>query len=144
MNERNFMSSVRLSFLDHNVWATILVDGSDFSTRPCDMIACLDGKLIAIEGKFQKEFKAFGMKQIRDSQILNLDAITQGGGLAFIFLNIWIPNKENRLIIWEWTHFKKITAFGSIKKKTLRDLPYIQGHKKRFPIAQIISTLEAS
>jgi len=143
MNERTFMSNVKLSFLDHNLWATTLVDGSDFQTRPCDMIACLEGKLVAIEGKFQKSFSAFGIKHIRDSQVLNLDAISQGRGVAFIFLNIWIPNKENRLLIWEWEIFKKITANASLKKKTLLEMPYIQGAKKRFPIEDILLEIDS-
>lgn len=142
MNERQFMSNIRLSFLDNNIWSTTLVDGSDYSPRPCDNITLLDGRLLAIEGKFQKSFKAFGMGQIRDSQVLNLDAITQGGGVASIFLNIWIPREENRLIIWEWSDFKEKTRNGSIKKKELLEMPYIEGRKQRFPVDQILDRIK--
>lgn len=141
MNEHKFMSNIKASFLEHNIWATILIDGSDYSPRPFDMVVCLKGKLVAIEGKFQKNFGAFGMRHIRESQILNLNAVTQGGGTAFIFLNVWLPNKENRLLIWEWENFKEITANGSIKKSTLINLPYIQGAKKRFPVEEICPLL---
>lgn len=132
MNEHKFVGNIKKSLLEHNIWSTILVDGADFSPRPCDLLACVSGKLVAVEAKFQRDFKAFGIKHIRDSQVLNLDFINQGGGMGFIFLNIFIPYKENRLLIWEWNQFKKITANGSIKKKELMEHPYLPCHKGRF------------
>lgn len=135
------MSHLRLSFLDHNIWSTTLIDGSDYSPRPFDNITLIDGKLIAIEGKFQKSFKAFGMSQIRDSQKLNLDAVTHGGGAAFIFLNIWIPRQENRLIIFDWTSFKSRTAHSSYKMAELKALPHITGKKQRFSVPGILEKI---
>ena len=101
MNERMFMSDLRQSFLESNIWSTTLIDGSDYSPRPFDNITCINGQLIAIEGKFQKTFSAFGIRNIRDSQIQNLNTVSHSLGHAFIFLNIWQPRTENRLIIWE-------------------------------------------
>ena len=141
MNERRFMSNIKSSFLENNIWSTILVDGSDFSPRPCDMIANYHGRLWAIEGKFQKSFKAFGLSQIRDSQRLNLDAITQGGGIASIFLNIWIPRQENRLLIWHLQDFKSRAEKSSFKKGELMAMPYIQGSKNRFSVQEILKSV---
>lgn len=144
LNERKFMSHLRLSFLDNNIPAFTLYDGSDHMTRPFDQVVCYQGRYIALEGKFQKSFKAFGMSQIRDSQVLGLNAVTQGGGIALIALNIWIPRQENRLIIWPWQEFKKRTTISSYKKPELEAMPYIQGKKGRFPIDQVLKVLHSS
>lgn len=137
------MSNIRLSFLDNNIWSTTLIDGSDFSSRPFDNITLLDGKLLAIEGKFQKSFKAFNYSSIRDSQRLSLEAITQGGGIATVFLNIWVPRQENRLIIWHWPMLKARLQESSIKKKELLEHPYIKGKTQRFNVEEILSVIKS-
>jgi hypothetical protein len=141
MNERKFMSNLKKSFLEAGYWSTTLIDGSDYSPRPFDNITCINGKLVAIEGKFQKDFGAFGMRHIRDSQILNLDAVRLSGGQAYIFLNIWIPRAENRLLIWEWEYFKALTSEGSLKKRQLLDHPFVPGKKGTFPIPEVLSKM---
>lgn len=142
MHEHKFMSNVRLSFLENNIPAYIFYDGSDFQTRPFDMAVCLNGDFIAIEGKFQKNFNAFGMRHVRESQIANLEAHAQGGGCAFIFLNIWIPRKENRLLIWEWEEFKSMTKHTSIKMRELMDSHYLPCHKGRFSAQDMVHIIQ--
>ncbi len=111
----------------------------DFAARPFDVAVDYHGKFLAIEGKFQKSFNAFGMKKIRDSQIANLNAITKGQ--AFIFLYIWVPNQDHRLLIWEWEEFKRRTETGSIKKHELMDEPFVTCKNYIYNVEQIVDYL---
>jgi len=145
--ERKFMQEIKVSLLEANTWATILVDGNDYSPRPFDMVTCVDGQMIAIEGKLKKvPSLAFGMKDMRPSQIKNLDAVVQSGGHSFVFLNLFEPRKMNRLLIFEWNWFKEhTTKLGrSIYKKELLEFPYLAGAKSMYPGDEIISHIKKS
>jgi len=137
INERQVASNLRKSFLENETWCAIIYDGMDFAERPFDMVSIFKSKLVAIELKFLKSFSAFGMRHMRESQIKNLNMVSESGALAFVFLNIWIPHKENRLLIWEWNRFKSLTADGTIKKKELEQWAFIQGKAQRFPVDKI-------
>lgn len=139
------MSVLKKNLLQNGIWCCIIYDGHDFSDRPFDMLIRINNKIlsdtVAVEGKFQKDFSAFGMSKIRESQIKNLDKYEKENGLAFIFLNIWMPRKENRLIIWEWGEFKKITKNGSIKKKELTETPFIKINYESFQVDRIVEKI---
>lgn len=74
-----------------------------------DIHAVTSGVPLAIEAKLYKQFKGFGLNQLRDEQIDTLNAYWEVGGRAYVALNIRIPacreknqKRENRLLLFEW------------------------------------------
>jgi hypothetical protein len=139
MRETNFNTEVMNSLKKFGAWAYKIADSPTSWTmaatrftpeKPCDIIACYDGKFLAIEGKQIKKFKAFGMSDMRPAQIKNLTEVIERGGRAFIFLNVRIPaikgkqKRENRLLIFDWAMWKDRLERESIKKGELEISPY--------------------
>jgi len=113
--------------------------------KPCDIFAAIYDKFVAIEGKMLREYKAFGIKYMRDIQIKNLDELEKTYDIpTFLFLNIrqTKPGQKrlNRLLIFSWSEFrsrevwlkddllKRIFWEG---KKGIFDLDYFLAHFER-------------
>lgn len=97
--------------------------------KPCDLVSSVNGKFIGIETKQIKEFRAFGLYDMRPSQIKHLTEMIQKGARAFVFLNVRInpgrsSKRENRLIVFEWGDLQKRFEEGSIKKGEIMALPF--------------------
>lgn len=108
--------------------------------KPCDIIGCYRSTMFGIEVKQIKDFKAFGIKMLRKSQIESLEAIDASGGRAFVFLNIRIPasngkKRVNRLVIFDWMHMRQMVE-GRInfKKSEIESCEYISGYHGRFDL----------
>ena len=102
-----------------------------------DIIGCYGGRSLAIECKFYREFKGFGTNQIRPDQVATLDDFQSAGGAAYVFLNVWQPNRENRCLIFEWSWFKHVqqVAGKCIPKKEIEAYPFIKGRKGLFDLS---------
>jgi penicillin-binding protein-related factor A (putative recombinase) len=105
--------------------------------KPCDIIGGYHGKFFGIESKQIKNFEAFGLRHLRESQIRHLTDMVKRGNRAFVFLNIRIAavkgktKRENRLVIFDWADFSKMTE--SLKQKDVMALSYLsyQSVKKK-------------
>lgn len=107
--------------------------------RPCDIFYFYDGHGGAIESKFQRNFSAFGANKIALHQIDTLNYIYNTNNKAFVFLNIFIPREENRLLVFPWNECGwRLTVGPSYKKKELLEWPYVQGHKKLYDLTEIL------
>ena len=147
MKESTFNSELVNSLKRHGAWAYKIPDSPvsrmTFRTqftpeKPCDIVAIYRGTGIAIESKQIKKFEAFNaMTALRPNQIKALDAVGKAGGRPFVFLNIRIKavkgsvKQENRVIIFDWIEWREVFESGSIKKKPLMDLVFIQGKMMR-------------
>lgn len=142
MRESNFNTEIVRSLKALKIWSYKIADSPTSWTmkatrftpdKPCDIIACVDGRFVAIESKQIKKFEAFGMRHLRDVQIANLDHVERCGGRSFVFLNIRIKavkgktKHENRLIIFPWDEFKALCMEGSIGKGALETMDFLQG-----------------
>ena len=156
MRESEFTSEVMRSLRAQDIWAHKIADapiskikGMKFTlTKPCDIVACANGNFIAIETKQIKKWRAFSIKDMRPSQIVNLSQVVKAGGQAFIFLNVRIPNEENRLIIIDWGLHGEDLARESLKADELKIFPYLSGfsvnQKTFFDLSgQIFTTMVA-
>lgn len=94
------------------------------NAKPCDIVACFDGKFVAVETKQFKKWKALSRHDFRPEQIEGMTNIVANNGRAFVFLNIRISEKgqpyENRLIIFDWKVWGPVLSVGSIHAKELR------------------------
>jgi hypothetical protein len=144
MKETQFNTEVMNSLKDLGVWCYKIADSPTSWTsaltrftpeKPSDILACYKSKFVAIEGKQIKKFKAFGIGDMRPSQIRNMDEIVtpKVGGRAFVFLNIRIKavkgttKQENRLLILDWAEWRERLKKSSLKQKELMVFPFIQG-----------------
>ena len=84
--------------------------------RPFDVIACYQGKSIAIECKWIKQPKAFGMSSLRPVQINGLNKHQESGGLSLVVLFLKYRHKIN-MLVWDWQEFKNHN--GTYKKYEL-------------------------
>lgn len=124
MSEQKFLMYLKKSFLStYTPWLHYfkIPDQPKFRgmntqfdiKKPYDAFLVYRGIHIAIEAKFQKDYSAFGMKDLRENQIKGLDDAEMAGGMSFIFLNIKRPTDHvkqqkrcNRLLIFPWSEFK--------------------------------------
>ena len=78
--------------------------GMQFSpAKPCDLIACFEGRFVGIETKLLAGYKAFGWRNLRDSQRESLAAIDGAGGLALVAAVVYVPRRLKRLFLWPWS-----------------------------------------
>lgn len=143
MREADFTSEVMASIREIGGWCYKIADSPTSWTRgitkftpdkPCDVVACLDGVMVAIECKQLKKFAAFGRTQMRESQITALTEIVAAGGKGYVFLNIRIKaikgkqKHENRLIIFDWDKWgDRLSGNDTIKQKDLLNWTHITG-----------------
>jgi hypothetical protein len=95
------------------------------NAKPADIVACFDGRFVAIETKQFKKWKALSRHDFRPEQIKGLTDIVANGGRAFVFLNIRIKKPyENRLIIFDWATWGERLSTGSVHAKELQARVY--------------------
>lgn len=70
--------------------------------RPCDLVACVDGRFVGIEVKLLKGYQAFGWRHLRPSQREHLRRIHDAGGLALVAAVVWVPRRVKRLFLWNF------------------------------------------
>jgi Holliday junction resolvase len=105
-----------------------------------DITGVYRGTPLAIECKLYKQFKGFGLNQLRDEQIQMLNAFWEAGGQAYVALNIrlktikGIQKHENRLLLFEWP-----LRFHS--KTEIMNHPYIEGSKGLFSLDTWLESL---
>lgn len=139
MKESIFTTEILGSLRDLGAWAYKIADApitkrvldvTRFTqAKPCDIFACIDGTMIAIETKQIKKWRAFSLADMRPAQIVQLSRIAEHGGRSFVFLNVRIPRKENRLLVFEWTALFERLQISSIKGLELERLSYYEAHK---------------
>lgn len=106
--------------------------------KPYDSYVIYSGIPMAIEAKFTKDYKSFGLKDLRPNQIKGLDEMQNAGGLSFVFLNIKRPScpiekisRCNDLLIFPWPEFK--SHKGNYLKKELLEYPKTRYEKGIYP-----------
>jgi hypothetical protein len=152
MKEAKFNTEVKNSVIASGGWAYKIADmpriaGLRFNPeKPCDTLASINGKFVAIEGKMFKKWEALGLRHFQDSQIREMDALNENGNdNCFVFLNIRISGdkdagikRENRCIIFRWSELRVGLEDRSIFAKELKELPYIAGKKGLFDLSEFI------
>jgi hypothetical protein len=110
--------------------------------KPCDILACVNGHMVAVEGKQMKKWQGFSIRFLRDNQIVALDSIVKAGGRAYVFVNVRVPpekgvsKRENRLIVINWSTWDR----ELIPVKAMREMPYIEGKLGLFDLSSIMGT----
>lgn len=142
INEAHCTKELINSFISKSIWAYKIPDSYDMVERPFDVVVNYKGQAVAIECKFYREFKAFGLSQIRDSQIRNLNSFTNSEGYAFIILFVRgntakeVEGRYNRMYLFEWESFRDRCSEASYKKKELLLLKnYTHGKKKLYDLS---------
>lgn len=104
--------------------------------RPFDVACSVNGSFVGIEVKFYDRYKPFGMKELRESQVLGLSALAKGKGLALVMLVIRFQanplidlERTNRLLIFD---YRELLKKGRYSAEELMQYPYIKGFKKRY------------
>lgn len=119
------------------------------SPKPFDAICISNGNALAIEAKAFDKWKAFSLRDIRDSQIEGLTKFDEAGGASIVLLNVRIAadkakeiKYENRLYVFNWRGLHYRLQDSSITAKELREeLPYIEGSKGRFDVSLIADSV---
>lgn len=111
--------------------------------KPFDIVAGIRGRLVGIETKQIRKWRAFALRDMRPAQIKGLDELVDTGQRAFVFLNVRITNERaNRIIIWDWFELRERLAGGSIKAKELRKEPFGVGRKGAFDLSAFVLGLD--
>ena len=124
-NEATFLRDLKKSFKEHMQGDFIhffkIPDMPHFKgsrtkfdiKKPYDCYCVYKGIPIAIEAKFMKDYRSFGLKDLRDNQIVGLEEMEKAGGKSFVFLNVRRQRDYvtgaipcNRLLIFPWKDFK--------------------------------------
>lgn len=135
MKESIFTTEVLRSLRALNFWAYKIPDTpitkeilsvTRFTVaKPCDIIACRGGHLVAIETKQIRKWKPLSHRDFRPEQKNSLKSILDRKGSAFCFLNVRIPKEENRLIVFDWSTWGDRLSTSSIHVKELKTLPWL-------------------
>lgn len=147
--ESQFLTELRKSLEREGVFFHKITDLPQSWTRntlrfdkpkPFDAFASIWGTAVAIEAKVIPKYQAFGLGQLRDSQMRGLQAMTDSGGKAFVFLNVRGNGRGrlNRVIIFNWETFARRKT--SIKKRELETLPYIESKKGLFDLRKWVDS----
>lgn len=151
--ERIFTTELGHSFRERGAFFHKIMDmphfqGAQFRfdiKKPFDVFACYLGIPIAIECKSITKFQKFGIKNLRPNQVIGLEAFSNAGGSAFVFLNVRrrasiddAISHTNRLYIFEW---KELRAKEAYSKAELLTLPHIVGRKQRFNLDEFLVDL---
>jgi penicillin-binding protein-related factor A (putative recombinase) len=104
--------------------------GGNRCKQPFDLFGSYNGKSFAIECKQKKKYGSFSKSDLNGDQEKTLtDYENQGGGKAFVFLDIRLADDYSHIFIFSWKNLKKIWEKGSIKKEELKKMEYIEGVK---------------
>jgi hypothetical protein len=90
--------------------------------KPFDAFAMWAGVGMAIEGKYLRDYEAFGLRNVRYCQEQGLNKYAAAGGKSFVFLGI-----KDRLLIFDWEEMGKEFRFT---KKQLMQIPYLEWSAK--------------
>lgn len=119
MREQTFTTEIMNSLKSYGFWAYKIPDApysrmKDAGLRfippkPCDIVACKDGKFYAIETKQMKKWEKLSIDTFTLSQITNMTNIVKAGGVAYAFVNVRIKKESiDELLIFKWdSHFIK-------------------------------------
>ena len=110
--------------------------------KPFDILYVTSGNAYSIEAKAMNRYRAFSLRDIRPSQIDNMTAFDDAGGLSYVFLNIRqaacaAEGREyvNKLIIMQWSLLYPRLLESSIKAKELKEAPGVAGAKGLFDLS---------
>lgn len=149
MKESNFIRDVIFSIKSQGKWAykipdmpsSYMIKGRFNPEKPCDIISFLGMVSALIECKQQKKYEAFGIRHLRESQIEALDEIVDLEiGQSYVFLNVRVPRKINKLIIFDWKETRERFKSGiSYKKKEIEEMDAIDGKKGCYDLSSFIA-----
>jgi len=157
--EKDFLTDLKHSFEMHGAfWHKIadspvsMIRGARFEkAKPFDAISVYRGIPIAIEAKFIPDYKAFGIKSLRPSQVEGLTRFVNSGGLGFVFLNIRRTadklrqiRRLNRLMIFQFGEVGMLEGGSNLRKTELEEYPYIEGSKKRYDLSEFLNGLKGT
>jgi len=121
MNEKTFIAEIKKSLEKSGFYTYKIPDLSTSQknnevkqmrfevTRTCDIFASIYGRFVAIKTIFLQRFKTFGIKNMRGSQIRNLNLLEKYDVTTFVFLAFkqkLFGQKNNRFIFYTWDEFK--------------------------------------
>jgi penicillin-binding protein-related factor A (putative recombinase) len=139
VNEKQVCTEITKSFFQHGHYAYKIKDPNyqeimrGAEKRPFDIVAFVNEFGLAIEVKLIKKWQKFSPIMFKEHQFYHLDKIKNQGGLAYVFLNIRIPElKENRLIIFDWHKWGEVLKKTGLSRERLAELDYCQGAKGLF------------
>jgi hypothetical protein len=149
MKESMFNYEVVRSLKKLGCWAYKIPDfpqsmvvGARFNPeKPCDIVAFVGKMGIGIEGKMIRKYESFGSRNLRPSQIKNMDEMEDrdDSAGAFIFLNVrQVSPRLNRLIIFRWGDWRWKLREGMIHKEELMNFSYIEGKGGLFPLRDFV------
>lgn len=122
--EKNFLTKFKNSLLSEGIYAYKIPDsmsGERFMMkRPYDMVAAPSGKFMAIEAKYQSDFKAFGIKNLAEHQVESLNKVLSMGCQATVILGIFKPRVHDYLLVFP---FSKLVEKGTYYKNELIEYP---------------------
>lgn len=142
--EKVFLTQLRDSFRNFGAFFYKIPDTGGSEVRfqikkPFDAFVVLRGTPIAIEAKFQREYKAFGIKQLKDHQIEALEEFSRHGE-SYVMLNIKHQGdrekglkRMNRLLIFYWEYFKQKETY---KKAELLECFYVEAKGGVFDLSK--------
>lgn len=133
--EREFLTQLKASFLARGAFFYKIPDmphfeGAQFRfdlAKPFDAFGGFAGQAFVIEAKVMSGFKSFSLKDLRDSQVVGLDAWAKAGGKAFVFIMVWqkaegsTKSIVNRLYILNWLDLK---TQGKFTKAEILAMPH--------------------
>lgn len=134
MREADFNTALKKALQSHGAWAHKMADSPTSWTegltqftpeKPADITACYRGLGILIESKQMKKWSKFGLKQLRLSQIHNLNQMHKAGGAAWVFLHAFIKEQKIDLIYpFEWCKWRHHWAKAPISMPPMTSLPW--------------------
>ena len=84
--------------------------------KPCDIVASVHGRMVGIEFKYRDKLCAFGVKDLRPSQVEGLTRIEKSGGLGLVVCAFKVGRGEYWVY---WDHIQEFMKLGTIAKKGL-------------------------
>jgi len=144
MKERQLSSLFKKSCAADGFMYVDIPDGAGMVGAPMDGILCYGGRFVGIEHKRHTCFKAFHPRELRDNQVRGLNACEASGGTAVVTLMIWIPNKTNIIMWWDWNEFKYLTndLTTSIKKADIEARAFATMTNKKYHLDSFYEFLD--
>lgn len=154
--EMKFLTDLKKSFKRQGVWFYKIPDTPPTArftpAKPFDAVLCVEGGLVAIEGKWldwtnEKGKRSFGYNDLRDSQKLGLQHIEDHNGQSWVALGLRAKRGDVRALFWEHRIFKKLCQSfdGNIPRDVLEETPFIPLHKdKLYDLTQLMEEIRAN
>ena len=140
--ESKFTTMLRKTFEERGGFFYKIPDASSAQRfmikKPFDVIACVNGRSVAIECKYLSEPKAFGISSLSEHQIDSLEKHAISGGLSLVVFECKFGPRDFRAIAFQLSHLKNLCkksamATGlSIKKKHIEDFDWRKRYKQRY------------